>query len=164
MLATLVGEELVNGSHRPGVGSADAEHRAARQIAHLVANRLAASPHDRNARNRLQVHGGRRREIARGKGASDLAQVRPDRGGAGGVVSIPLQLDPAAVRKCVETVDGGVLIDAHHGFPSRLHGVERGIAMYVRVPGIRLREDADGVSEDDRDQYHKDEAHEGAPR
>ena len=164
MLATLVGEELVYGGHDLRVAGTDAEHRTARKIAGLIANRLAASPHDRNAWYRLQVHGGRRREIAGGKGASDLPHVGPDRGSAGRVVPIALQLDPPAVAKRVESVDGGVLIDAHDDFPSRLHGAERRIPVCAAVSGVRLRDNGGGESEDDRDQCCVDEAHEGAPR
>lgn len=164
MLATLVGEELVYGGHGLRVAGTDAERRTARKIAGLVANRLSASPHHRNARYRLQVHGGRRREISGGKGTSDLPHVGPDRGSARRVVSIALQLDPPAVAKRVESVDGGVLIDTHDDFPSRLHGAERRIPVSAGVSGVRLRENSDRESEDDRDQCCVDEAHEGAPR
>ena len=132
MLAALVGEEPVHGFHRLWIAGTNAERRAARQVARLVANRPAASTHGRNPGHGLEVHGDWSRKVARRESSSDLPHVGADRRGAGGIVSIALQLDSATVGERVEAVRRRVLVHAHRLVPTRLQRGERAVRRRLR--------------------------------
>jgi hypothetical protein len=120
MVFSLKLEKLVDGAHHARSIASEAERGTPREVLDRVGNFRSMSCHDLSTGNDPGVNQTGQVKIAGGKARSDLPHMVLDLEGSQAVFIIALQLDSAAVRKRLEDVGRGVLVNSHGGLPAGL--------------------------------------------
>lgn len=135
----LEGEKSMDRLERRRVGGDDAQLASARQGLEPEANQRVAGGHVLRSGDVAQVDECRCGEVAAREGALNGPEMIANRPHTGCVVPAALELDPPAVGEIVESVNRGILVDAHRSLATPLHRGEAGI-----LRNGEWRERADG--------------------